>query len=63
MDILRLSVFAQRFGLDLSLPLTDGPPQSGVAQGFNLIQVSGVGDAVGDEKMRKRGRRNIQQKT
>ena len=25
----------------------DGPPQSGVAQGFNLIPVSGVGEAVG----------------
>ena len=29
----------------------DGPPQSGVAQGFNLIQVSGVGEAVSDEKI------------
>ena len=44
--------------------------RSGVAQGFNLIPVSdvreavgGVGEAVGDEKMRrKRGRRNIQQR-
>ena len=25
----------------------DGPPQSGVAQGFNPISVSGVGEAVG----------------
>ena len=25
----------------------DGPPQSRVAQGFNLIPVSGVGEAVG----------------
>ena len=40
----------------------DGPPQSGVAHGFNLIQVSGVGEAVGgvseavgDEKIRGNG--------
>ena len=25
----------------------DSPPQSGVAQGFDLIPVSGVGEAVG----------------
>ena len=28
----------------------DGPSQSGVAQGFNLILVSGVNEAVGDGK-------------
>ena len=28
----------------------DGPPQSGVAHGFSLIPVSGVGVVVGDEK-------------
>ena len=40
----------------------DGPPQSGVARGFSLIPVSGVGEAVGgvseavgDEKMRGNG--------
>ena len=39
----------------------DGPPQSGVAHGFSLIPVSGVGDAVGgaseavgDERQPKR---------
>ena len=30
----------------------DGPLQSGVAHGFNLIPVSGVGEAVGVEKKR-----------
>ena len=29
----------------------DGPPQSGVAHGFSLIPVSGVGVVGGDEKM------------
>ena len=29
----------------------DGPLQSGVAHGFNLIPVSGVGVVVGDEKI------------
>ena len=33
----------------------DGPTQSGVAQGFNLIPVSGVGEAVSDKKMRGSG--------
>ena len=40
----------------------DGPPQSGVAQGCNLIPVSGVGEAVGgvneavgDEKIGGKG--------
>ena len=40
----------------------DSPSPSGVTQGFNLIPVSGVGEAVGgvsavvgEEKMRKRG--------
>ena len=28
----------------------DGPPQSGVAHGFSLIPVSGVGVVVSDEK-------------
>ena len=44
----------------------DGPPESGVAQGFNQIPVSGVGEAVGgvseavgDEKIGGNGRRNI----
>ena len=43
--------------------------QSGVAQGFNLIPVSGVGEAAGvvneaasDEKRSKRCRKNIQQR-
>ena len=39
----------------------DGPPQNGVAHGFSLIPVSGVGVVVDGEKT-KRGRRNIQQR-
>ena len=48
----------------------DGPPQSGVAQGFNLIPVSGVGEAVGgvsetasDEKIRGNGSKEHSTKT
>ena len=45
------------------------PLQNGVAQRFDLFPVSvvgeaagGVSEAVGDEKMRKRGPRNIQER-
>ena len=34
---------------------SDGPLQSGVAQGFNLIPVSGVSEAEGEEKKRGNG--------
>ena len=41
----------------------EGPPQSGVAHGFSLIPVSGVGVVVGGKKMGGNGgRRNIQQR-
>ena len=54
----------------LAIDSADGPYPRGVRQGFNLIPVSGVGEAaggvneaVGDEKKRrKRGRTNIQQR-
>ena len=56
--------------LDRIGQVADGPLQSGVAQGFNLISVSGVGEAVGggseadgDEKIGGNGSKEHSTKT